>query len=150
MWWKAQYGKSSGSHGTLEYFKSRLNRVAASNDPKKNVNACVDLIYTVMRGYFLACTCTLFGVNSIDEPLVLPPGIERKSDAEKLAFITRLAEKVVEQCSLIEGALTNETVEDKDDGVYNYTRILCHFGTLSLELRDAWHEGDGERVLRCW
>jgi len=102
-----------------------------------------------MKGHFLACACDLLGVCSVDDPLVLPPNIE-KSDTEKLAYILSIAEKVVEKCSLIEGALTNEAVEDKDDGVYNYARVLCHFGSLVMELRDAWHEGDGERVLRCW
>lgn len=39
---------------------------------------------------------------------------------------------------------------DTDDNVYNYARVLCHYGSLCLEFRDAWAEGDGERVIRCW
>ena len=38
-------------------------------------------------------------------------------------------------------------LSDKEDGVYNYARILCHFGSLVMELRDAWQEGDGQRVF---
>ena len=34
--------------------------------------------------------------------------------------------------------------------MYNYTRVLCHFAALVLEFTDAWSEGDGERILRCW
>ena len=132
-------------------FRSRLNRIAVSKDPKKDVNACIDFITSIVRGHFLACACDLFGVRSIDEPLVLPPGINESSDVEKLAFINKIARMVLERCSLIEGSLTNkEIVPEKGDGVYNYARILCHYGSLILEFRDAWHEGDGERVLRCW
>ena len=31
-----------------------------------------------------------------------------------------------------------------------YARVLCHYGLLMIETRDAWAEGDGERVVRCW
>ena len=53
-------------------------------------------------------------------------------------------------CSLIESSLTEDSRVDKQDGVYNYAKILCHYESLAMEFRDAWHEGDGERVLRCW
>lgn len=123
-----------------------------TKDPKKDVNACVDFINTVIRGHFVACACNLFGVSSTSEPLVdvLPPGIHKASDIEKLAFIEKISRKVVESCSLIQGSFTNGKIVDKDDGVYNYARVLCHYGSLVMEFRDAWHEGDGERVLRCW
>lgn len=150
MWWKAAYGKSSGDHGTLAFFRSRLNRIAVSNDPKKDVDACIDFITTIVKGHFLACACTLFGVSSISEPLVLPPGIDKASGEVKLAFIEKIARKVVERCTLIEGSLTNGTVADHGDGVYNYARVLCHYGSLVMELLDGGREGDGERVTRCW
>ena len=36
------------------------------------------------------------------------------------------------------------------DGVYSYAcAVLCD-GLLLLELRDAIHQGDGPRILRCW
>ena len=57
---------------------------------------------------------------------------------------------VVERCSLIESSLTEDSRVDKQDGVYNYAKILYHYGSLAMEFRDAWREGDGERVLRCW
>ena len=36
------------------------------------------------------------------------------------------------------------------DHVYNYARVLCHFGTLVLQFTDAWSKGDGECIYRCW
>ena len=36
------------------------------------------------------------------------------------------------------------------DGVFNYASAILNDGLLLLELRDAIHEGDGPRVVRCW
>ena len=36
------------------------------------------------------------------------------------------------------------------DQIYNYARVLCHYGAHIFEFRDAVAEGDGERVYRCW
>ena len=57
---------------------------------------------------------------------------------------------MVEQCTLIEGTHTSEQVKETGDGEYNYARVLCHFGTLVMEFRDAWAEGDGDRIFQCW
>ena len=119
-------------------------------DPKKDVNACIDFITTVVKGHFLACACDVLGVTCIREPMVFPTSLLTASNVEKLAFINRIAKEVVERCSLIDGSFTHEEVPEKEDGVYNYARVLCHYGSLVMEFRDAWHEGDGERVLHCW
>lgn len=36
------------------------------------------------------------------------------------------------------------------DGVFNYSSAVLNDGLLLLELRDGIHEGDGQRVVRCW
>ena len=38
-------------------------------------------------------------------------------------------------------------VQDTNNKVYNYTRVLCHYSSL---VRDAWAKGDGARVYRYW
>lgn len=43
----------------------------------------------------------------------------------------------------------SDNTSDTVDRIYNYSRVLCHYGVL-FEFRDAWTEGDGERVMRCW
>ena len=113
------------------------------------MNACIDFIYTVVKGHYVACACDVLGI-SVDEPPVLPPGIHGATNAQKLAFITRVAKLVADRCTLIDGTFSHDTAPDKDDGVYNYARVLCHYGSLVMELIDAWHEGDGQRVLCCW
>ena len=36
------------------------------------------------------------------------------------------------------------------DGVFNYASAVLNDGLLLLEFRDAIHEGDGPRIMRCW
>ena len=67
--------------------------------------------------------------------------------SQQLQYIHHVATKVVQQCTLID---TNVNVCDTNDGIYNYARVLCHYGALILEFRDAVREGDGERVYCCW
>ena len=147
-----EYAQSSRDHGTLAFFRNRLNRISVTKDPKKDVNTCVDFLYTVVKGHYLACACEILGVTSLDNPLthVLPPGIQSADKATQLAFIEDLARKVVERCSIIEESFTGKMKDDFNDGAFNYARVLCHFGSLVMEFRDAWAEGDGERVTRCW
>ena len=87
-------------------------------------------------------------MKSIDE-VILPSGLESAPKAEKLAFITGIARRVVDECTVVEHAFSGEKVDDMvGDGKYNYARMVCHSGSLVIEFRDGWAEGDGERVTR--
>ena len=57
---------------------------------------------------------------------------------------------MVDKCGIVGAALTRENIGEINDSVYNYARVLCHFGLLVMEFLDAWAEGDGERVYCCW
>lgn len=57
----------------------------------------------------------------------------------------QLATKVVDECTLVD-----TRVSETNDRVYNYTKVLCHYGALVFEFQDACAEGDGERVFCCW
>ena len=58
---------------------------------------------------------------------------------------------MVDRLTLVESAFVcSGELEDSGDTRYNYARVLCHFGSLVMEFRDAWAEGDSERVIRCW
>ena len=51
---------------------------------------------------------------------------------------------MVDKLTLIDSAfLIPGEISDSDDTCYNY-------GGLVMEFRDAWGEGDGERVICCW
>ena len=125
------------------FFRNRLYRVAVGKDPKKEVNATLDLIDTVLKGHWLACACDVLAMSNPDDRVALPAGSAKD-------FIHEVAEKVVDRCTVLESAFPPADVCEPDDTAYNYARLLCHYCSLVKEFRDAWAEGDGERVLRCW
>ena len=114
------------------------------------MDACFDLLLSVVKGHFLASACTYLGIKKLNSPLQLPLGVRRGSSDQQYTFVKSIANHVVNTCTLFDGALTGEEVADIDDSVYNYARTLCHYGSLVMEFIDAWHEGDGWRVTRCW
>ena len=76
--------------------------------------------------------------------------VRSTSDTEKKKFMVGLSMKVVENCTIITDTLLGKIMKESGDGKYNYARSLCHYASLALEFYDAWHEGDGNRIMRCW
>ena len=95
----------------------------------------------------LACACTILGCNTVEDTIQLPLNLQRAPVAQQWAYVSSLSEEIVDKCTLID---ISSDVNDTPDRVYNYARILCHYGALLLELKDAWAEGDGDRVFCCW
>ena len=129
--------------------------MAVSKEPKRSVDATVEFLDTVVKGHRIGCACEILGIARLDDPLSLPPDLEKESPRQKLAFVKALALKVVDRLTLIDSAFVQQSTtiaanEVDSDKVFNYTRVLCHYGALVMEFRDAWREGDGDRVMRCW
>ena len=82
-----------------------------------------------------------------DTPENLPP---LKTKEQKSKFIAELSRKVINMCSITEEALLHKPIAPTKDAAYNYAHVFCHLASLALEFKDAWSEGDGNRVLRCW
>ena len=140
------YGKSSKDYGTLGYLKSLLNRKTVTADPKKAVDANLDFVTTVVKGHMLSCAFDILGIKKFDDRIQLP---HFTSVEQQWEYVRQLAEQVVERCTLID-ITSYGNVADTEDHIYNYARVLCHYGSMLIEFRDAWAEGDGERVFRCW
>ena len=46
---------------------------------------------------------------------------------------------------------TSTVIKSKSpDGIFNYVSAVLNDGLLLMELRDAIHEGDGDRIMRAW
>lgn len=154
MIWNRTYSRSSRDHGTLGYFRSLLNQRSVGADPRKCVDPCIDLLLTVVKGHILACCCRILGLDKLSHcPMELKNKIKQLKKAgteERKMFIINLAEQVVKTCTVMESALIFGKSEDSVAYVFNYAWVLCHFGSILMEFRDACSEGDGERVIKCW
>ena len=145
MIWKVLYKESVSEHGTLRYFRSLLNRTTVTSDPKKAVDANFEFFALIVRGQLLASACKALGITKLNSKISNLP--QKASAARQLAYVHHIAGKVVNECTLIDVC---SKVTETDDHVYNYARVLCHYGAIMMEFKDACSEGDGERVFRCW
>ena len=147
--WKCLFDKGSRDHGTLGHLCSLLGRLPHANVPKNDLHACLDALLTVFKGHAVATACEILG---IEHPAAyLPDSVSiKKGEKEQRAFLNCLSEKVVNHLLPIETCVLGNAVEESGDAVYNYAIVLCHYAALVLEFTDAWSEGDGVRVLRCW
>lgn len=62
-----------------------MKRLPAANQPKKDMNACTDALFTVLKGYFLAFACEELGIENIDSDLHHPI-VKFTSTVVKLTF----------------------------------------------------------------
>ena len=148
--WKKLFKDSSRDHGTLGQFCSLLGRHPSAKDPKKDMNACSDFLMTVLNGHYIAAACNSLGLETPESDIVNVPNPKTTSLQERRAFVYDIAKSVVEQCGLLEDALLLKDIPNPRDGIYNYTRVLCHLSSVALEFKDAWSEGDADRICRCW
>ena len=81
-----------------------------ANKPKKNMNACTDALFMVLKGYFLAFACKELGIENVDSDLNHPV-FKSTSTAEKQRFIVGLSMKVVENCTIISDTLLGKEVK---------------------------------------
>ena len=97
----------------------------------------------------MACACDILGISDVDGPIIYPRGLFKNK--KKREFVEEITQKVVDKLTLVDSAFTvSGEIADSGDTCYNYAFVLCHYGNLVMEFRDAWAEGDGERVLCCW
>ena len=147
--WKKLYAQSAREHGTLRYFQGLLHRNTVNADVKKAVDANLEFMDTVFKGHILACACRILEISKLDDPVHLQPSLTHKSASPRLQlqFVRRIASQIVEECILID---TGKHMSETDDNVYNYARVFGHYSAIITEFRDAWKEGDADRVFRCW
>ena len=148
--WKVLFSNSSRDHGTLGHFCSLLGRLPNAKVPRKDFNACLDALLTVLKGHFIAAACNDLGITNANEEPEGFAAVKHASVAVKKAYIDKVARNVVKNCSVIGDAILGKDVSHCNDHINNYARVFCHYGSLALEFHDAWSEGDGDRIVRCW
>ena len=152
--WKSLFSMSCKDHGTLGHFRTLLNRVTVTGEPKKNVDACVDLLVTVFTGYIIAAACIHLGINKPSDSLpsgAIPVNLQKESSDHQKRYLFGIARLIANNLTIIEGAFNEKGLPDYvEDSAYNYATVLCHYASLVMEFIDASNEGDGNRVIRCW
>ena len=116
---------------------SLLGRLPQAKDPKKNFNACLDVLLTILKGHFIAAACFEMGISSPSEIPESLAAVKQSSPARQQQYIYGIAQAIVAKFSIVEEALLLQSMPKRDDRVNNYARVLCHFGSIALEFKDA-------------
>ena len=81
------------------FFRNKLNRTTLSNDPKKQVDATIDFVYTVVVGHWIACACEILGITDVDGKINFPRHLLK---ANKKKYVEGIATQVVDRLTLVE------------------------------------------------
>ena len=89
--WTTLYKNSASNHGTLMFVRNKLNRTTLSSDPKKQVDATIDFVYTVVKGHWIACACEILGITDVDGTIDYPRGLLKEDLEKKREFVEGIA-----------------------------------------------------------
>lgn len=118
-----------------------------------------DFFTLVSDAHIVAAAMNHFHMPSIESD---PPGLFPPTEQNKLHdFMTEIVGGFVDQHVMkfteVSG-MTNpnpSSVQQTEcntleDHVTNYASLVIGFGLMAANFHDAWREGDGGRLLRCW
>jgi hypothetical protein len=57
------FSNSSRDHGTLKYFCSLLCQLPKAKVPKKDFNACIDILFTILKCHYITPACSVLGIT---------------------------------------------------------------------------------------
>ena len=127
---------------------------------KDNVRVVQDFYTLVTDAHIVAAAMCHFNMTSLeDEPsgITLPTEVHALSDF-MMQTVGQLIDKHVTRFTKMSdisnpdtsSLLRQQQSDDQEDQVMNYASLVIGFGLMANNFHDAWREGDGERLLRCW
>ena len=110
----------------------------------------------VVEAHVLASAMHLFGMKSLDdtpsEEFFLTESLESDSLQWRCILLDglhKLSNQFVDLNLTFSEDVTNEEHQQLDT-VSEYAKEVLSLGLLLLKFNDSVHEGDGNRILRCW
>ena len=94
----------------------------------------------------------VFGINSLeDEPSnnLFPYGCTALATEQHWKVMSLALDQLITDYVDISYP-TDLVTKNENDHVLEYAKELMNLGLLLMEFNGSIHEGDGERILRCW
>ena len=147
--------------GTLFQLRNLLNRRNVTKNPVSNVSACEDFFIHVVEAHIVSACLTVFWMSSIhDAPSsdlfhnTAAQGDTLHRRIILLDTVKRVMDRYV-HLPFDEAASHNNQEDGSEcdrprDHILEYASDVLTLGVLYMEFVDGIHEGDGERILRCW
>lgn len=142
--------------GTLFQLKRLINRRNVVNDPSKSVAPCEEFFLLVVEGHILASAMKLFGMRNLDDvpsTAYFLENCEELDSAQKHRIFKLAMDAIVEKFVDLDLTFKEQFVSQhpsKIDSVREYACEVLTLGLLLMEFNDGIHEGDGNRIVRCW
>ena len=81
-----------------------------ANDPRKDFNACRDLLFIIIKGHYISIACKEIGIEG---PHGIPDSemliqLQHQPEAQQRQYIHSIAQAVVNKCTIIGGSLLFE------------------------------------------
>lgn len=130
------------------FFRNKLNRTSISKDVKKQVDATIDILYTVVKGHWVACACEILGIPDSEGIIKFPADIHKANPAEQRQFVESIAKEVVDRLTLISSAFLNPG-KTADSEVTHATIMLAYCATMAAWLWSFVTPGQKVMVEEC-
>ena len=153
---KRLYRHSPTDYGTLHQLRNLINRRNVVKTPKNNFNACDDFFRLIFKCHIITAALKVLQMESCTSPPphdLCPEIIQLHSAAERKNILHLYYRAIVEAFTNLQlktNSLQCHEILTYDDKITGYATELLTLGLLYVEFTDAIHEGDGDRILRCW
>ena len=142
--WKRLYSSCSGMDtGTL---RNLINRWNVITDVSKDLTVYEEFMQLATIAHVMSAAIQITGVTNMSELSSKILSSDKPMAAVKSLVKTLICEMV--RIEYIAG--TSESTCPSIDIVQEYAKETLSLGLLLIEFKDGIHEGDGNRVLRCW
>ncbi len=139
--------------GTLYQLRNLINRRNVVSSPQENLAACEEFYLLVVEGHILSAVFTVFKMNGFDDtPSVdfFPESFATASPSEQKSTFVRACTEVVNRYVDMTFGKGTSPDTNTSDGIRGYACDVLSLGLFYKEYLDAIHEGDGDRLIRCW
>ena len=132
--------------GTLFQLRNLINRWNVITDVSKDLTVYEEFMQLATIAHVMSAAIQITGVTNMSE---LSSKI-LSSDKPLAAVKSLIKILICEMVSIEYIAGTSESTCPSIDIVQEYAKETLSLGLLLIEFKDGIHEGDGNRVLRCW
>ena len=154
MIWNHLYNPDSFcDKGTLKQLLNLINRPNISKKVKTNFTSVEDFFGVVLDAHITVAAMQFFGMaKSSDTPTlhVFQGDLSTATTLEKKNYLSVCMNAFITQFVLHHVQTLQDENVTSTDGVFEYACSVIGLGLMARNFSDATHEGDGERLMRCW
>lgn len=139
--------------GTLKQLANIIRRTNIPPAVKNNFSGVQDFFGLVLDAHIVAAAMQFFKMEHVsDTPKQneFQGDLSAASKVEKRKYLSMCTTAFVTKFALHHAEILDEETSTCSDGVFDYACSVIGLGLMARNFNDATHEGDGDRLMRCW